>query len=98
MSDYVDTYLDKDIDNIDDIIATYRLETEGNMSRDQAIATTHYATQVMNNEDTRTMTAKRKKEYRDTFIPKFAAKNSRNPEADVDTLFSNIDKFHKFRK
>lgn len=98
MNDYVDYYLDRDIDNIDDIIATYRLETEGNMSRDQAVATTHYATQVMNNEDTRTMTAKRKKEYRDTFIPKFEHNNSRNPEADVDTLFSNIDKFHKFRK
>lgn len=98
MNNYAEYYLDRDIDNIDDIIATYRLETEGNMSRDQAIATTHYATQVMNNEDTRTMTAKRKKEYRDTFIPKFAAKNSRNPEADVDTLFSNIDKFHKYRK
>ena len=98
MKDYADYYLDKDIDNIDDIIATYRLETEGNMSRDQAVATTHYATQVMNNEDTRFMTAKRKKEYRDTFIPKFAANNSRNPEADVDTLFSNIDKFHTFKK
>lgn len=96
MEENVPYYLDKEIYNIDDIAATYRLEQE--LGRDAAVATAQYATQVMNNEDTRTMTAKRKKEYRDTFIPKFTQYNSSNPEADVDTLFSNIDKFHKFRK
>lgn len=96
MEENVPYYLDKEIYNIDDIVATYKLEQE--LGRDAAVATAQYATQVMNNEDTRTMTAKRKKEYRDTFIPKFTQYNSRNPEADVDTLFSNIDKFHKFRK
>lgn len=96
MKENVPYYLDKEIYSIDDIVATYKLEQE--LGRDQAVATAQYATQVMNNEDTRIMTAKRKKEYRDTFIPKFTQYNSRNPEADVDTLFSNIDKFHKYRK
>lgn len=91
-------YMDKEIYNIDDLIATYRLEKEGNMSRDQAVATAQYATQVMNGEDTRYMTSKKKNEYRNTFIPKFTQQGSRNPEADVDKVFDNVDKFHKFKK
>ena len=91
-------YMDKEIYNIDDLIATYRLEKEGNMSREQAVATAQYATQVMNGEDTRYMTSKKKNEYRNTFIPKFTQKGSRNPEADVDKVFDNVDKFHKFKK
>lgn len=91
-------YLDHEIYDMDDAIATYRLEKEGNMSREQAVATAQYATQVMNGEDTRYMTSKRKNEYRNTFIPKFTQRGSRNPEADVDRVFNNVDKFHKFKK
>ena len=89
-------YIDKEIYNIDDMIATYKLEQE--IGRDQAVATAQYATQVMNGEDTRYMTSKKKNEYRNTFIPKFTQKGSRNPEADVDKVFDNVDKFHKFKK
>lgn len=89
-------YIDKEIYNIDDMIATYKLEQE--IGRDQAVATAQYATQVMNGEDTRYMTSKKKNEYRNTFIPKFAQKGSKNPEADVDKVFDNVDKFYKFKK
>lgn len=98
MEENMEYYLDHEIYDMDDAIATYRLEKEGNMSREQAVATTQYATQVMNGEDTRYMTSKKKNEYRNTFIPKFTQQGSRNPEADVDKVFDNVDKFHKFKK
>lgn len=98
MEENMGYYLDHEIYNMDDAIATYRLEKEAGMSRDQAVATAQYATQVLNGEDTRYMTAKRKTEYRNTFIPKFTEKGSRNPEADVDKVFNNVDKFHKYKK
>lgn len=91
-------YMDKEIYNVDDLIATYRLEKEAGMSREQAVATAQYATQVLNGEDTRYMTSKKKGEYRNTFIPKFTEQGSRNPEADVDKVFDNVDKFHKYKK
>ena len=98
MEENIGYYLDHEVSDIDDAIATYKLEKEGRMSREQAVATAQYATQVMNGEDTRTMTAKRKKEYRDTFIPKFQQQGSRNASGDVDTLFKNVDKFHRYKK
>lgn len=98
MEENMGYYLDHEIYDMDDAIATYRLEKEGNMSREQAVATAQYATQVMNGEDTRYMTSKKKNEYRNTFIPKFTQQGSRNPEADVDKVFDNVDKFHKFKK
>ena len=98
MKENMGYYLDHEIYDMDDAIATYRLEKEGNMSRDQAVATAQYATQVLNGEDTRYMTSKKKNEYRNTFIPKFTQQGSRNPEADVDKVFDNVDKFHKFKK
>ena len=98
MEENIEYYLDHEVSDIDDAIATYKLEKEGRMSREQAVATAQYATQVMNGEDTRTMTAKKKKEYRDTFIPKFQQQGSRNASGDVDTLFKNIDKFHGYKK
>ena len=98
MEENIGYYLDHEVSDIDDAIATYKLEKEGRMSREQAVATAQYATQVMNGEDTRTMTAKKKKEYRDTFIPKFQQQGSRNASGDVDTLFKNIDKFHGYKK
>jgi hypothetical protein len=94
MEQHIKYYLDHDIYSIDDAIATYRLENEENMSRDKAIATAQYATQVMNGEDVNKMTAKRKKEYKDTFIPKFIEKGSKNPEEDVEKVFDNVSKFY----
>ena len=98
MKGVVPYYIDHEITNIDDIAATYKLERDAHMSRDKAVATAQYATQVMNGEDTRYMTAKRKKEYRDTFVPKFAHQGSTNPDADVDQVFDNVNKFHEFKK
>ena len=91
-------YYDKDIDNIDDMIAAYRLEKEENMTKEQAYSVAEYANLVMNGEDTRTMTAKRKKEYKDTFIPKFQQNGSTNASGDVDVLFDKLDKFHGYKK
>lgn len=98
MEENMGYYLDHEIYDMDDAIATYRLEKEAGMSRDQAVATAQYATQVMDGVDTRYMTAKKKNEYRNTFIPKFTEQGSRNPEADVDKVFDNVDKFHKYKK
>ena len=98
MEQHIKYYLDHDIYSIDDAIATYRLENEENMSRDKAIATAQYATQVMNGEDVNKMTAKRKKEYKDTFIPKFIEKGSKNPEKDVEKVFDNVSKFYLLKK
>ena len=98
MEQHIKYYLDHDIYSIDDAIATYRLENEENMSRDKAIATAQYATQVMNGEDVNKMTAKRKKEYKDTFIPKFIEKGSKNPEEDVEKVFDNVSKFYLLKK
>ena len=98
MEQHIKYYLDHDIYSIDDAIATYRLENEENMSRDKAIATAQYATQVMNGEDVNKMTAKRKKEYKDTFIPKFIENGSKNPEEDVEKVFDNVSKFYLLKK
>lgn len=98
MEEKMGYYLDHEIYDMDDAIATYRLEKEAGMSREQAVATAQYATQVMDGIDTRYMTLKKKTEYRNTFIPKFTEQGSRNPEADVDKVFDNVDKFHKFKE
>ena len=98
MRDYMGDYLDKEIYEIDDLVATYKMEKELGMSREQAMATAQYATQVMNGEDTRYMTAKRKDEYKNTFIPKFTEHGSKNAKEDVDRLFTNLDKFYGFKK
>ena len=99
MEDNVQYYLDKEIYDMDDIIATYNLEKE--VGRDQAIATAQYANQVMNGEDPTYMTEKRKKEYKDTFIPKFTNNGTRSKEAaeaDVNKVFDLVSRFHKFKK
>ena len=97
MEEVVPYYLENDITNIDDIVATYKLERDQHLSRDKAVSIAQYATQVMNGEDTNYMTDKRKQEYRDTFIPKFA-KISDTPEEDVDKVFKYVNTFHKYKK
>ena len=97
MEENISHYVDEGIYDMDDLIATYRLEEEENMSRKQAIETAKFATQVMDGEDPRKMTSKKEKEHKDTFIPKFAQNGSKNPEADVDKVFDNVAKFHTFK-
>lgn len=97
MNDYMGFYFDKGITDIDDAIATYNMQEEGNMSKEEAAATTIYATEIMNREDTRKMTAERKKEYTDTFVPIFAENGSDNPESDVARLMKNLNRFHDHR-
>ena len=98
MEENMSYYLDHEVSNIEDAIATYKLEKEEGMNREQAVAIAQYANQVMNGEDTRTMTAKRKKEYKDTFKSKFKDHGSKNPDGDVDEVFKKLDKFYKHKK
>lgn len=90
-------YLDQGGYGIDDLIALYGLEKDTGLNKQQVDSIGQYAMKGMNGEDTRYMTEKKKKEYRDTFIPKFTQKGSKNPDADVNKLFSYLDKYHELK-
>ena len=92
---HVDEYLKNEITDVKDMATMEKLQDNGRVSIDKAIATQKYASRVGSAPSN--MKSKDKKEWKETFKQEYATNYGNRADSLADKTMKRIDEFYKIR-